>query len=346
MAVDEGRRGDDPPRPAGSTPPTGPWPAPGTPSTSGGSDPHAGGSWTPPDAGQRSGAGDPPPGPVRVEAEPDGPPTPPPVRARRRRWAIAGIVAGVLLVVGVPVGLAVAGWLFFVDDATTAQAPEADGDGEVAPGTPEDAPDDPGSPDGGPDADPDGDPDADPDGDPDGGDAQGGVPPPESLDPPDLDGLEGLDAVYGQLLVDIDASEEVMMAFQSEVGETFASAGTSPDELVATLRGIAADRRDDLLEVRDRLEDPLDDGGAESVRESYVVHLDSWADYMAAVEDDPQALAGEGSDAGYTVAINATADAFSRSLEQELPDDVDDEVERYADGILDRGFRGSADAQV
>ena len=81
-----------------------------------------------------------------------------------------------------------------------------------------------------------------------------------------------------------------------------------------------------------------------SVTPAGEAHLDSWADYMAAIEDDPEILALE--DTSFTVHINTTADAFARTLEDELPEDVDDEVRAFADGILDRGFRGIGDADV
>jgi hypothetical protein len=46
------------------------------------------------------------------------------------------------------------------------------------------------------------------------------------------------------------------------------------------------------------------------------------------------------------VVINATADAFARALEEQLPADTDTSVSAYADEILDRGFRDAGDAQV
>jgi len=120
----------------------------------------------------------------------------------------------------------------------------------------------------------------------------------------------------------------------------------SPDALIEELQDIGAAGRDDLLEVRDRLDDELDVDGAEEVRDRYVAHLDSWADYMAAVAEDPGVLGGEGTGAGFTVVINATADAFARTLEEELPDTADASVRAYASDLLDRGFRGGSDAQV
>ncbi len=228
-------------------------------------------------------------------------------------------MAAVLLVVGVPVGFAV---------ATTFErgdAPFAFG------GDPVDDEADDGSPD-----------------PPEGGDREGtdDEAAGDVLEPPDLESLSGADAVYGQLLVDIDASERVMIAFQDELATIFSGPAESPDALIEELQDIGATARDDLLEVRDRLDDELDVDGAEEVRDRYVAHLDSWADYMDAVSEDPSVLGGEGAGAGFTVVINATADAFARTLEDELPDTADASVRAYASGLLDRGFRGSGDAQV
>jgi hypothetical protein len=272
-------------------------------------------SWTPPDAG------DPPapatdPGRVDVEVgDADGPPVPPPVRRRRRRRR-ALLTGAVLVVVGVPVGLGVATMLE-ADDT-----PSAIG-GDGSPAETEDRDDDASD-----------------------DDANGGTGGDDTLEPPDLDGLAGTDAVYGQLLVDIDASEQVMMAFQDEVATVFSVPAESPDELVQALQEIGTEGRDELLEVRDRFDDELDVDGAEVVRDRYLAHLDSWAEYMDAVSEDPSVLGGEGTGDGFTVVINATADAFARALEDELPEDADASVRAYADDILDRGFRGSSDAQV
>ncbi len=150
--------------------------------------------------------------------------------------------------------------------------------------------------------------------------------------------------MYGRLLSDIDASEREMIGFQTDVGEALAGASSREDGL-SEVAAVAAERAERLGEIRDRLDDPLDDPGADEVRRLYVDHLDSWAGYIGAVAEDPLAIF-EQSETGATVAINRTADRFTRALEEELPDDVDAEVARFADGILDRGFRGFGVADV
>ncbi len=268
-----------------------------------------------------------------------GPPPPPHVRLRqRRRRLVLGVGLAVVLL-SVPVGLAIAS--FQAERDATLQA---DGDGSAADGS--------GDADGLPDGD--GGTEGAPDGGPapDGGTGGGGVPgsqgeggaapgpegPVEQVVPPDLSTLAGTDAIFGQLLLDIDASERVMMGFQDDLLEVFAgSLGDRAPEAAMRAAGV---RRDELLEVRDRLAVPTPDGRAEDVRLEYLDHLDSWARYMDAVAEDAAVLAPEGRGAGYTLDINATADAFSRALQSELPEDIAAPVREYADAILDRGFRG------
>ena len=256
------------------------------------------------------------------------------------------MIALLVVLIGVPGGLYLLGQLDGGDPADDARAdadedPGADGqtgdgpdggdpDGDPGEDPGDSEPDDaPGSEGSGPDAD-------DPSDDPDDGVRE--------VEPLDLAALSGSDLLWGGLLTDIDASERAMIAFQDGLSEAF----SAPTDLDATLDAaveVAARQRGELLEVRDRLADPLDDAAADEVRERYVTHLDSWESFMAAVEEEPLVVL-EQSERGFTVDINATADAFARALEEQLPDDVDAEVERFVEGILDRGFRGFGTAQV
>ncbi len=238
---------------------------------------------------------------------------------RRRRWPL--VLAGLLVVV-------LAGTLLTLALTADEESVVAGDDGDM-PGTAPDGDDDGAGEDGEV-------------GDLDGPGPDGG--PDTELEPLDLDRLDGLDLVYGRLLTDVDASEREMIGFQTDVGEALSGAASGPEGLAA-VAGVAADRERGLLAVRDRLEDPLDDPGAEEVRQRYVEHLDSWADFMGAVAEDPLRIL-EQSESGATVAINRTADRFARALEAELPDDIDAEVARFADGVLDRGFRGFGVADV
>lgn len=172
--------------------------------------------------------------------------------------------------------------------------------------------------------------------------APGAAPEPgDQLEPPDVGGLDGQDALYATLLMDIDEAEGVMMGFQAQVAATFLGAQDG-EQLMADLGDAAREHLEALRELRPRLEAPVEVASAETVRAAYVEHLDTWVDYMEAVEENPRVLAREGSDVGYTVTINATADAFARTLEQQVPDDLDADVRRFATEILDRGFRGSS----
>jgi len=174
--------------------------------------------------------------------------------------------------------------------------------------------------------------------------APGGVDPDAELEPLDLAALAGVDRTYGGLLTDIDASERTMIDFQAGLADAFSGAAT-PEDALDGAGEVAAESRQALLVVRERLTTPLGDPGADRVRERYVAHLDAWEGFMAAVEADPLAAFEQG-ESGSTVRINATADAFARALEAELPDGIDAEVARYAEDVLDRGFRDLGYADV
>jgi hypothetical protein len=327
------------PRPSAPNvpPPSADAPGAGTPAP--GAVPPA--AWVPPGSSWDSAASRPGDPTVTVVHD-EGPPPPPAARARRRNRRLLVAVV-VLLVVGVPVGLAIASALG--ERGTEVAAPD---DGDASGGDASDGgADDPDTDGDGQDGDGQGEDDGtDGDGtDGDGTGSSGGAVDPETeLEAPDVAALDGLDATFAQLLVDIDASEMTMIGFQSDLGGVFASA--DGERALAAARVVAEQRREELLEVRSRLEASSDEDDVEAVRDVYVEHLDSWERFMGAVEDDPTVLAMDGRDAIYTLDINATADAFSRELQSRLPAEVDDEVRAYADAILDRGFRSAADADV
>ena len=173
------------------------------------------------------------------------------------------------------------------------------------------------------------------------------VPSDETISPPDLSGLDVGETRIAELLLDIDASERVMLGFQLDVRE-LVSGGIDledPDELFAGLRA-AGERGVVALEVlRERMGDPQEDARADEVREAYVVHLESWIRYMAAVAEDPQILLRDTS--RYTVDINRTADLFVRATEDLLETaDLDRELRRYAEAIIQRGFPDAEDSQA
>ncbi len=315
-----------PPQPAGAPPPVSP--APVSPA------PVSPAPVSPPAASSTSGS--------------PSVPQPAQTGARRRsRWPLLVVLVAVL--VAVPLALLVLAGPGGDEGSTAALDGEQDGDtgsSEGSEGGGDDlledgdgADEDPDAPGGDGDA-PGGDGDA-PGGD---GDAPGGIEPDAELEPLDLTALAGLDRTYGQLLTDIDASERAMIAFQAGLAEAFGGAG-SPQDALDGAGEVAAESRERLLAVRDRLTAPLDDAGADRVRERYVDHLDAWEGFMAEVEADPLAALEQG-ERGSTVRINASADAFARALEAELPGDIAAEVARYADELLDRGFRDMGYADV
>ncbi len=232
------------------------------------------------------------------------------------------VVAIAVLVLALPVGLLVAAVLMTDDEGADAEppatAPDAEDDDASGPDDERTERDDPGPP-----------------------------PADEELEPPDPSAFDGVDAVFARLLVDIDASERAMIAFQDGLQEAFEELGLEDaSELVARVETLAGDGVARLADVRERLEDPLDDAGAEAVRVEYVDHLDAWMRYMEAVEDQPTLLDPDVDSSRYLLAINTSAEAFARTLEDALPDDIDDEVAAFADGILDRGFRVDTEPQA
>ncbi len=283
---------------------------------------------------------DPPPPTWGQDAAPDWSavaPGMPPSERPRRTGRLVALVVGSAAIIAMALGIA---WV--VGDSAGERGRD---DVEVA-GDDPDAPltDDPGA-----DRDraaPGGDegPGADPDDLPD---------PPEpaspeaDLDPPDPASLSGVDATYAQLLVAIDASERTMIGFQDAILATLlgGSAG-NPDQLLEELRTTAAASAGRLEQIRGDLEQPVDDAGAREVRDRYVEHLDTWVDYIRAIEEQPRLLDPNADTDRFTLAINVSADAFSRALQAQLPAGVDAEVARFADGILERGFRSSAESQV
>ena len=296
-----------PPQPAGAPPPVSPAPVSPAPVS-------------PPAASSTSGS--------------PSVPQPAQTGARRRsRWPLLVVLVAVL--VAVPLVLLVLAGPGGDEGSTAALDGEQDGDTGSSEG----------SEGGGDDLLEDGDgADEDPDAPGGDGDAPGGIEPDAELEPLDLTALAGLDRTYGQLLTDIDASERAMIAFQAGLAEAFGGAG-SPQDALDGAGEVAAESRERLLAVRDRLTAPLDDAGADRVRERYVDHLDAWEGFMAEVEADPLAALEQG-ERGSTVRINASADAFARALEAELPGDIAAEVARYADELLDRGFRDMGYADV
>lgn len=173
------------------------------------------------------------------------------------------------------------------------------------------------------------------------------VDPDVELQPPDPGDHEGSDADFATLLNGVEASERVMLRFQRELAQ---SAGLGdPDDLApffAAVRVVAEAEARRLSDARADLEAPLDTDGAETVRAIYLDHLDAWLNLMRAAADDPTLFGPAGDTGRFDVAINATAVDFSRALEAELPADADDEIVRFAQDLLDRGFRFDRDAQV
>lgn len=157
---------------------------------------------------------------------------------------------------------------------------------------------------------------------------------------PDLDDLDGVDAAVAQVMVDIDRSEQVMMATQQGFADVLAdpATGGDPDAALAVLSVTAGDGQHELQELRRELTAPVEGSEVRAVRDRYLAHLDAWVRYLVAIEEDPTLLVGGADDEAFLVAIDTTGDAFAREVRENLPDGLDDEVREFALAIVDRGF--------
>lgn len=268
----------------------------------------------------------------------DGPPPTPFQRARRRRRLLVG--AGVVLVM--LAGTTVL-WVAFglepteegvaAEEGTQEEGPDGDEEAEEA----EQA--EAGEEDGF--VPPDIELDLDDDGRPD-----TRVPDDDDLTPPELDQLQGVQRILTELLLDVDAAERAMLGFQLDVvaarteGRTQEEAHEVDDEI----RSAALHALEALAVLRARMEDPVDDPSVEQVRDTYVVHLDSWVRWLEVIAEDAEALNDE--TGWFTIDINRTAAAFVRALDEVLDEDPDDEVVRFAEAILERGFPPAEDSPV
>lgn len=171
------------------------------------------------------------------------------------------------------------------------------------------------------------------------------VPEDERISAPDMAQFAGADAELLRVLVDIEASERVMLAFQIEVVAIFEANGDVSDMLraVSTAAGGAIS---DLGVLRDLLSEPVADEGTREVATTYVAHLDTWVDYLGALERDPQLLGGDLS--RYTLPINVTGGRFARAVTARLEADVelDERIVDYANAVVERGFPPPEDAQA
>ncbi len=281
----------------------------------------------------------------------DGPPPPPFVRARqsrRRRWVAALSVTAAVLVIGVSIAVA---WpnLTGGEEPDTGEASDAgeapdldeeareDPEGEGAPAEDPEAPGEDTQESPAPELDLELDDEGRPDRE---------VPEEEVLAPLDVDEVSNDQRPIAELLLDIDASERSMLGFQLEVQAAFADGRDpdDPDALDTRVRAAAARSLEELDLLRDRMQSPQDATWAEDVRDTYVIHLDSWVRYLEVVHDDPQILLQDTS--RYTLDINVTGAEFSRAVHAETSEEIDAEVVRFAEELIARGFPPPEDSQV
>lgn len=140
------------------------------------------------------------------------------------------------------------------------------------------------------------------------------------------------DVALDEVLTLIDESEQTMIQFQIAVEQA------ASDELV---RAAGATAATELHRIDDELAG-TDVAGSYSeavlaVRDSYLEHLRAWSTYAEATADDAEAFLDQSGE--YWEDITDTADVFVAAMEDDLPDDIPGDLARYAEFILDRGFR-------
>jgi hypothetical protein len=269
----------------------------------------------------------------------DGPPPTPFQRARRRRRLLVG--AGVVL--ALLVGAAVLWVVFDLDPTEEGLAAEEGVQEEDDPEGAEEAEETEETEAGeeGGFVPPDIELDLDEDGRPD-----TTVPDDEELTPPEVDRLQGVQRILAELLLDIDAAERAMLGFQLDVvdARTQNRSQEETHEVDDEIRVAALHALEALAVLRARMEEPVDDLSVEQVRDTYVVHLDSWVRWLETIADEPEALNDE--TGWFTIDINRTAAAFVRAVDEALDEDLDAEVVRFAQELVERGFPPPEDSQV
>lgn len=157
----------------------------------------------------------------------------------------------------------------------------------------------------------------------------------------DLDELSGEDAVFGQLLTDIDRAELSMIDTQVQIAEAFEDAapeGGDPEDVTEEISSAAGAGQRELQDIRRELSAPVDGEVARELRDTYLSHLDAWVRYLVAVEETPGILVSRDADSAFLLAINTTGDAFANVVRDDLPSSLDDGVREMADAIVERGF--------
>jgi hypothetical protein len=101
-----------------------------------------------------------------------------------------------------------------------------------------------------------------------------------------------------------------MLAFNDRVADELEGA-TDEAAALAAIAAAAAAGADGLRAERPVLVAPLGDRVVDGVRDVYVPHLDSWIDYLAALEQGPGLLFTRDDQQPYLLRINATAAAFA-----------------------------------
>lgn len=148
------------------------------------------------------------------------------------------------------------------------------------------------------------------------------------------------EVVLEGLLIDVAASEEVMLRFNDVVEATLADAQDQAEsEVLRAIAIAAAEGVGGLDAIRPAIDARAGDDRLAAVRVAYLPHLDSWIDYLGALAQDPALLFTVDAQQPFLLRINATAETFGDALEALIATGPSRSVAERAERILDEGFR-------
>lgn len=175
-----------------------------------------------------------------------------------------------------------------------------------------------------------------------------GIPDPPPQPPADVGEVApDLTSQTEAVLAVINASEERMLGFQQVVVGSLEEDGSVGNGAGAIAQE-AGETGDDLTALRSDLR-ALAGGegtrfdGLRDIRDTYVIHMDAWIDYVDAVSGSP-AIAGPNSTdaARFWNEIERSGDEFVSAVRFGMSDDVPERLHEFAVFIVERGFGGFA----
>lgn len=148
----------------------------------------------------------------------------------------------------------------------------------------------------------------------------------------------------------IEESEQTMLTYQrieaSVLGPGDGQQGGEglAREAAGAITAAATEARDDLADLRRRLDEAVGEQATDevaAVRDRYVDHLEAWRDVLGDIADDPS-LAVEGGADQYDE-VNQTGADFVAAVEAAITRDTPEDIREQAREIVERGFRPPSD---